>query len=105
MKIDTPYIKEIARLSALKLTEEAISTLEKELKQLGVLLDELHTINTDNVAPLCHPSDLCAPLRSDTTEPGFSKATLLTLASSTNTPPAAEAPYYWVPQVMDTEES
>ena len=55
----------IAKLTRLKLKEEEITDLSKELSSIVDWVDQLNEVNTDNIEPLNNISRSKLPLRED----------------------------------------
>ncbi len=65
MKIDKNTTIKIAKLTRLKLKEEEITDLSKELSSIVDWVDQLNEVNTDNIEPLNNISRSKLPLRED----------------------------------------
>lgn len=58
--------KEIAKLAQLELTAQDLSNYQKNIAKVFELIDQLHSINTENLEPMSHPQNIMQRLRSDT---------------------------------------
>ena len=51
MKIDQTLIEKLAKLSQLDFSQEAKSKMEQDLNKILAFVDELNTLNTDDIEP------------------------------------------------------
>ena len=65
MKIDKNTTIKIAKLTRLKLEQEEITDLSKELSSILDWVEQLNEVNTDDIEPLNNISSSNLPLRED----------------------------------------
>ncbi len=95
MSLDNSEVKRIAHLARLAIDEEDIPKYAHNLTNILDLVDQMSTVDTDNVAPMAHPLDTLQRLREDkATEPNrrdhFQKVS-----------PAVENGLFLVPRVIE----
>ena len=94
MKIDQTLIEKLAKLSQLDFNEEAKSKMEKDLNKILAFVDELNTLNTDDIKPLVYINEEVNKLREDKVGEHLPKETALKKA------PAKDSDYFKVPTVL-----
>ena len=94
-KISTDDVRKIARLSRLELTDDEVSTYTEQLEAVLEYMDELSTVNTDEVPEKVHAIELTDVLRED--EPTGSMEHKLALRES----PQHDDTFFIVPRVFD----
>ncbi|MGQ3889018.1 Asp-tRNA(Asn)/Glu-tRNA(Gln) amidotransferase subunit GatC [Legionella sp. CNM-1927-20] len=95
MTIDVDDLNNVAHLAYLEAETQEIEKLALEVNAIIDFVQQLQSINTDNVAPLFHPLNLNQPLREDEiTEENCSKE----LASIA---PNFDKECYFVPKFID----
>ncbi len=65
MALTPKDIDKAARLAKLNIADEHHAGLLKELEQIVELVDQLNSVDTNNIKPLAHPLDQSQPLRHD----------------------------------------
>ena len=65
MKIDQTLIEKLAKLSQLDFSQEAKSKMEQDLNKILAFVDELNTLNTDDIEPLVYINEEVNKLRED----------------------------------------
>lgn len=95
MTISRADIEKVAVLARIRLDEEQIPALEKDLGNILNLVDQLGTANTDNVEPLSHPLDAVQRLRADEVTETDQREAFQAIA------PATENGLYLVPRVIE----
>ena len=94
MKIDQTLIEKLAKLSQLDFSEEAKSKMEKDLNKILAFVDELNTLNTDDIKPLVYINKEVNKLREDKVGEHLPKEKALKNA------PAKDSDYFKVPTVL-----
>jgi len=88
-------IEKVAVLARIRLDEEQIPALEKDLGNILSLVDQLSAADTDNVEPLAHPLDAVQRLRADEVTESNQREAFQAIA------PATENGLYLVPRVIE----
>jgi aspartyl-tRNA(Asn)/glutamyl-tRNA(Gln) amidotransferase subunit C len=88
-------IDKVAVLARIRLDEEQIPALEKDLGNILSLVDQLSAADTDNVEPLAHPLDAVQRLRADEVSESNQREAFQAIA------PATESGLYLVPRVIE----
>jgi len=88
-------IEKVAVLARIRLDEEQIPALEKDLGNILSLVDQLTAADTDNVEPLAHPLDAVQRLRPDEVTESNQREAFQAIA------PATENGLYLVPRVIE----
>ncbi len=65
MSLDNEAIKKIANLARLQIEESDISGYAKNLSNILDLVEQMDSVNTDQVTPMAHPLDAVQRLRAD----------------------------------------
>ncbi len=94
-KISTDDVRKIARLSRLELTDREVSVYTEQLEAVLEYMDELSTVNTDDVPEKVHAIELTDVLRED--EPTEAMKHDLALRES----PQHDDTFFIVPRVFD----
>ena len=95
MPLDTSQVQKIARLARLKITDsEAIAYADSLSRILG-LIEQMNAVNTAQVAPMAHPSDVALRLRDDAVTETDQRDKFQAIA------PAVEAGLYLVPMFIE----
>ena len=95
MTISRADIEKVAVLARIRLDEEQIPALEKDLGNILTLVDQLSAADTDNVEPLAHPLDAVQRLRADEVTESNQREAFQAIA------PATENGLYLVPRVIE----
>jgi aspartyl-tRNA(Asn)/glutamyl-tRNA(Gln) amidotransferase subunit C len=98
VKITEPEVRNVADLANLKLTDEEIGRLSKDLDEILTHIDTLNELDTSNVQPMAqvlYEAEETATLREDR-----ERATLGNEAALANAPLAGGG-YYKVPKVIE----
>ena len=98
MKITEPEVRYVADLANLKLSDEEIGRLSKDLDEILNHIDTLNELDTSNVQPMAqvlYEAEETATLREDR-----ERATLGNEAALANAPLAGGG-YYKVPKVIE----
>tara|TARA_B100000886_G_scaffold322076_1_gene264787 strand:- start:938 stop:1228 length:291 start_codon:yes stop_codon:yes gene_type:complete len=94
MKIDQTLIEKLAKLSQLDLSQEAKSKMEQDLNKILAFVDELNTLNTDDVEPLVYINEEVNKLREDKVGEHLPQEKALKNA------PDKDSDYFKVPKVL-----
>ena len=94
MKIDQKLIEKLAKLSQLDFSQEAKSKMEQDLNKILAFVDELNTLNTDDIEPLVYINVEVNKLREDKVGEHLSKEKALKNA------PDKDSDYFKVPTVL-----
>ena len=94
MKIDQTLIEKLAKLSQLDFSQEAKSKMEQDLNKILAFVDELNTLNTDDIEPLVYINEEVNKLREDEIEEHLTKEKALKNA------PDKDSDYFKVPTVL-----
>ena len=66
MKIDNEVILNIAELAQLEVKDEMISQYADKMTAMLNLVEEMQSVNTDNIEPVSNPLDAVQTMRDDT---------------------------------------
>ena len=94
MKIDQTLIEKLAKLSQLDFSQEAKSKMEQDLNKILAFVDELNTLNTDDIEPLVYINEEINKLREDKIGEHLTKEKALKNA------PDKDSDYFKVPTVL-----
>ncbi|WP_367606035.1 Asp-tRNA(Asn)/Glu-tRNA(Gln) amidotransferase subunit GatC [Legionella sp. W05-934-2] len=98
MKISKEQLHHLAQLAGLEIQETLEDHLTDDLQSIIGFMDALIQVDTQGVAPLCHPSDIShQPLRPDRAKDQNWQAEMAQQA------PDFEKGYYLVPKVIESE--
>lgn len=95
MTISRKDIEKVAVLARIRVDEEQISALEKDLGNILDLVDQLGAADTDAVEPMAHPLDAVQRLRADEVTETNQRDAFQAIA------PATENGLYLVPRVIE----
>lgn len=95
MTISRKDIEKVAVLARIRVDEEQVSALEKDLGNILDLVDQLAAADTDDVAPMAHPLDAMQRLRADEVTEINQREAFQAIA------PATENGLYLVPRVIE----
>ncbi len=95
MTISRKDIEKVAVLARIRVDDEQISALEKDLGNILDLVDQLGTADTDSVEPMAHPLDAVQRLRADEVTETNQREDFQAIA------PATENGLYLVPRVIE----
>ena len=65
MKIDNEVILDIAELAQLEVKDEMISQYADKMTAMLNLVEEMQSVNTDNIEPVSNPLDAVQTMRDD----------------------------------------
>ena len=95
MKLDTNTINKIAKLARIKLSQEEVKDLLKDINSILDWVEQLNEVDTDKVEPLANISSSSLPLRKDESQDINSSEEILQ-----NSPDKLEN-YFVVPKVVE----
>lgn len=95
MALDKSEVEKIAYLARLKISDTEAEEVAGRITDILALIDQMQSVNTDDVEPLAHPVDAVQRLRADEVTESDRRDELQTLA------PAAENGLYLVPKVIE----
>ena len=95
MALDKSELEKIAHLARLHITKAESDEVMLRITDILALIDEMQSINTNDVAPLAHPLDLLQRLRTDEITERDYRDELQSLA------PEAQEGLYLVPKVIE----
>ena len=95
MTISREDIEKVAVLARIRVDDEQISALEKDLGNILDLVDQLSGADTDSVEPMAHPLNAVQRLRADEVTETNQREAFQAIA------PATENGLYLVPRVIE----
>lgn len=95
MSIKPDQVKNIAYLARIQVTEEHARKLTQDLSQILSFVDQMQSVDTENVEPLSNPLEIFQPLRPDEVTEKNQRDSLQSVA------PATEEGLFLVPRVID----
>ena len=95
MALDRSEVEKIAHLARLHVSDAEAEEVTTRITDILALIDQMQSVNTDNVEPLAHPTDAGQRLREDKVTAEINRDELQKLA------PKSQDGLYLVPKVMD----
>lgn len=95
MTISRKDIEKVAVLARIRVDDEQVSALEKDLGNILDLVDQLGAADTESVQPMAHPLDAVQRLRADEVTETNQRESFQAIA------PATENGLYLVPRVIE----
>ena len=95
MSLDKKTVANIANLARIKVPNDKLDHLAVELSSILDWVEQLNSVNTENVEPLASVVDVTLPLREDEVTDGNYRDKVLANG------PETEDGYYAVPKVVD----
>lgn len=95
MTISREDIEKVAVLARIRVDDEQVSALEKDLGNILDLVDQLGAADTDSVEPMAHPLNAVQRLRADEATETNQREAFQAIA------PATENGLYLVPRVIE----
>lgn len=95
MTISRKDIEKVAVLARIRVDDEQVSALEKDLGNILDLVDQLAAADTDSVEPMAHPLNAVQRLRADEVTETNQREAFQAIA------PATENGLYLVPRVIE----
>lgn len=95
MSLDRAAVAKIAKLARLKMEPERLDAMTAELNQILSFVEELQSVNTDNVAPMTSVAPMKLRHRPDEITDGGNAEAVLRNA------PQRQGDFYTVPKVIE----
>lgn len=95
MTISRKDIEKVAVLARIRVDDEQVSVMEKDLGNILDLVDQLGAADTDSVEPMAHPLNAVQRLRADEVTETNQREAFQAIA------PATENGLYLVPRVIE----
>ena len=93
--MDKKDVVQIAHLARLEINEKDIPEYVTNLTNILALVEQMNSVDTDNVAPMAHPTDAVQRLREDVVTETNQRERFQAIA------PQVENGLYLVPQVIE----
>ena len=95
MAFDKAEVEKIAQLARLYISDSEIDEVTGRIRDILALIDQMQSVDTNDVVPLAHPLDLTQRLREDDVTEFNRRGELQLLA------PKVEQGLYLVPKVIE----
>ncbi|MGA3303468.1 MAG: Asp-tRNA(Asn)/Glu-tRNA(Gln) amidotransferase subunit GatC [Methylovirgula sp.] len=95
MSVDQATVRRIAHLARIKVTDEEVPHLAKELNAILAFVEELASVDITGVEPMTSVAPMKMKMRADVVTDGDQAASILSNA------PAAEDDFFVVPKVVE----
>jgi len=95
MMISDEEIKKIAHLARIEVSDDQVQALRPELGKILTMIEQMDSVDTDDVAPLSHPFEASQRLRLDEVTEANDRDTFQKIA------PEADHGLYLVPLVIE----
>ena len=95
MSLDKTDVEKIAHLARLSIDDADIPNYARDLTTIFGLVEQLSSVDTDNISPMAHPLDAVQRLRPDQVSETDQREQFQAIA------PKTEAGVYLVPQVIE----
>jgi aspartyl-tRNA(Asn)/glutamyl-tRNA(Gln) amidotransferase subunit C len=95
MLLDKETVKNIANLTRIKVSEDNLNHLARELSSIMDWVEQLNSVDTDGVEPLASVIDVTLPMREDKISDGDCRDKVLANG------PEVEDGYFAVPKVIE----
>ena len=95
MSVDNNTVKKIARLARIHVDEDRLDALAGELNAILSWIEELETVDTDNVEPLASVTGHSLPIRDDVVSDGNKQEQVIANA------PETTSGFFVVPKVVE----
>jgi aspartyl-tRNA(Asn)/glutamyl-tRNA(Gln) amidotransferase subunit C len=95
MSLDRSDVEKIAHLARLALDEEKVEAYAMDLSNILHLVEQLESVDTDDVTPMAHPLHMSQRLREDEVHEPNRREAYQAVA------PKVEAGLYLVPRVIE----
>jgi len=95
MALDKSEVEKIAHLARLHISEQDVDEVTKRITDILGLIDQMQSVDTDDVEPLAHPLDVVQRLRADEVTEQDRRDELQKLA------PQSEEGLFLVPKVIE----
>ncbi|HZZ77154.1 MAG TPA: Asp-tRNA(Asn)/Glu-tRNA(Gln) amidotransferase subunit GatC [Gemmataceae bacterium] len=94
MSLSADEVRKVAELARLELSDADVATMARQLSAIVDYINQLQSLNTDNVEPMAHALDVHDVFRADEPVPSLSVDEALANA------PARKGDFYSVPPVF-----
>jgi aspartyl-tRNA(Asn)/glutamyl-tRNA(Gln) amidotransferase subunit C len=95
MSLDKDTVRQVAYLARIKVPDDRLDGLARELNGIIGWVEQLGEVDTDGVQPMTSVTEMDAPLRADAVTDGNAPDAVLANA------PDAEDGFYTVPKVVE----
>lgn len=95
MSLNKQDVQKIAHLARLSLSDNESEQYQESISSVLTLVEQMQSVNTDGVEPLCNPLEMTQRLREDIVTESNQRDSYLAIA------PQSEKGLYLVPQVID----
>lgn len=95
MAFDRSEVEKVAQLARLHISEAEADEVTSRITDILALIDQMQSVDTDNVEPLAHPLDVTQRMRADEVTEENRRDELQSLA------PQSENGLYLVPKVIE----
>jgi aspartyl-tRNA(Asn)/glutamyl-tRNA(Gln) amidotransferase subunit C len=95
MSVDQATVRRIAHLARIKVTDEEVPHLAKELNAILAFVEELASVDVTGVEPMTSVTPMKMKMRADVVTDGDQAASVLANA------PASEDDFFVVPKVVE----
>jgi aspartyl-tRNA(Asn)/glutamyl-tRNA(Gln) amidotransferase subunit C len=95
MPLDSQDVQKIAHLARLALTDNDVIAYKSSLSSVLALVEQMQSVNTDGIEPLCNPLEMTQRLRDDDVTATNRRDAFMNIA------PLSENGLYLVPKVID----
>ncbi len=95
MSLDKQDVEKIAHLARLAINEEDVPAYAQNLSSILDLVEQMNSVETDNVEPMAHPTDAVQRLREDDVRETDQRERFQAIA------PQVEDGLYLVPKVIE----
>ena len=95
MAINASEVQKVANLARLSIDDSQVGATAGTINKILDLVDQMQSVNTDNVEPMAHPLDATQRLREDVVTEPNNRETLQSCA------PAVEDGLFLVPKVIE----
>ena len=95
MSLDKQDVEKIAHLARLAINDEDVPTYAQNLSSILDLVEQMNSVDTDDVEPMAHPTDAVQRLREDEVRETNQREHFQSIA------PPVEDGLYLVPKVIE----
>ncbi len=99
MSLDKETVRKIAFLARIRVPNDALDGVAKELSNIIGWVEQLNEVETDGVEPMTSVADMTWPRRSDTVDDGGKADDVL--ANATEPEKTSDGGFYTVPKVVE----
>jgi aspartyl-tRNA(Asn)/glutamyl-tRNA(Gln) amidotransferase subunit C len=95
MAIDAATVRRVAHLARIRIEEDRLEPLARELTGILTWIEQLNEVDTDGVAPMASTEAVSLPMREDAVTDGGDPAKVLANA------PKSDRDFFVVPKVVE----